>query len=606
MAENLLCYGDNANFLRDKDLFPDGSVDLIYLDPPFNSKRPYNILFKDHKGTPSEAQIRAFDDTWKWDERAQSNYDFMISGQASAAESLIKLMGTFNDFLGHSEMFAYLVQMATRLVMMRRVLKKTGSLYLHCDPTASHYLKLVLDAILGATNFRNEIVWRRTGSHNSTRRLGAIHDTILYYAKSQDYTFNIVRRPYMKQHVERRYKAGPDGRLRFSSGGNVLTGAGTTDGDSCAPWRGFDPAAKNRHWAIPSYYESLMPPAYRDMKPAEKLEALYQAGLVEIEPGNAWPIMVRYLDERDGVPLQDIWAYQPYTEGTVHGTNKGIDADVAWMGPTDPERLGYQTQKPNGLLERIIATSSNPGGVVLDPFCGCGTTIDAVETLNREHPDEPPRTWIGIDITHLAINLIKNRLARFEPPPTYRVVGEPEDLGGARDLATRDRYQFEYWALGLVVARPAKDERKKGADKGIDGSFHFTDDAKGTMKTVLIQVKSGHVGRAQIGDFRGVLEREKAEMGVFITLEKPTKPMIEEAVSAGHYHSEGYGRDYPRIQILTIEELLADPDRLHPRCLRTPPRVLGETFKQAPKHKKKGPKQLGLPNNRRTEEKRKR
>jgi len=498
MPENLLCYGDNANFLRDKDLFPDESVDLIYLDPPFNSKRPYNILFKDHKGTPSAAQIKAFDDTWKWDEAAQSNYEYIVTRPNFAPDALKALMDTFGKFLGHSEMFAYLVQMATRLVMMHRVLKKTGSLYLHCDPTASHYLKLVLDAIFGARSFRREVIWRsgwvsgfKTATHNWIRN----HDILLYYLKDDrsDFTFNkdLAYRPHEK------------GYKRRGGGGNPK-----------------------------------------------------------------------------GVAIDDVWDEVPLYS--------------PWIKSFSKEKLGYATQKPLELLKRVVGVSSRPGDVVLDPFCGCGTTIDAVETLNREHPDEPPRTWIGIDITHLAVNLIKHRLARFEPPPTYRVVGEPESVEGARELATHDRYQFEYWALGLIGARPAASDRKKGADKGIDGTFYFIDDKKGTARTVLVQVKSGHVNAAHIRDLKGVLEREKAEMGVFITLEKPTKPMSEEAVAAGHYHSDHWGKDYPRIQILTVEELLNDPDHPHPRCLRTPERVLRETFKEAPKHKKKGPRQLGL------------
>ena len=552
MAENLLCYGDNANFLRDKDLFPDESVDLIYLDPPFNSKRPYNILFKDHKGTPSAAQIKAFDDTWKWDEVAQRNYEWLITDAGLAPDPLKKLMGTFNDFLGHSEMFAYLVQMAARLVMMHRVLKKTGSLYLHCDPTASHYLKLVLDAIFGATNFRNEIVWKRTSGHSDAKRFGSVHDLVLFYAKDDDAVWNQTYQPYDRGYVEQYYRyEDKDGRKFMSDN---LSASGLSGGGYEYEWKGI-----TRVWRCP----------------IERMRELDRQGKI-FYTKNGIPRLKRYLDEAKGLRAQDVWT--------------DLEALRSWH----KERLGYPTQKPTSLLERIVLVSTNPGDVVLDPFCGCGTTIDAVETLNREHADEAPRSWIGIDITHLAINLIKHRLARFEPPPKFRVVGEPEDLGGARELALKDRYQFEYWALGLVGARPAKDTRKKGADKGIDGSFNFIDDAKGTVKTVLIQVKSGHVGASQIRDLKGVLEREKAEMGVFITLEPPTKPMTEEAVSAGHYHSDHWGKDYPRIQILTIEELLADPDRPHPRCLRTPPRVLGETFKQAPKHRGRGGKQLEL------------
>ncbi len=574
MAENLLCYGDNANFLRDKELFPDESVDLIYLDPPFNSKRPYNILFKDHKGTPSAAQIKAFDDTWKWDEVAQRNYEYIVTQPNFAPDGLKALMDTFGKFLGHSEMFAYLVQMATRLVMMHRVLKKTGSLYLHCDPTASHSLKMVLDAVFGAACFRNEIIWKRTHAHGGAQGYGRVHDVLLFYTASSAFTWNKQHVPYSDKYKESFFRfADPDGK-RYRA--TILTGSGTRTGSSGKSWRGVDPTASGRHWAIPGYVRNLLPnPKRKTVQEAlDQLDAMGRILWPKKEGGV--PSFKQYLADFPGGELQDVWTHIP-----------PISAAAS-------ERLGYPTQKPLELLKTVVAASSTGGDVVLDPFCGCGTTIDAVETLNREHPDQPPRTWIGIDITHLAINLIKHRLARFEPAPKYKVIGEPEALEGAKELAIQNRYQFEYWALGLIGARPAKDERKKGADKGIDGSFNFIDDHTGKMKTVLIQVKSGHVGAAQIRDFRGVLDREKAEMGVFITLEKPTKKMTEEAVGAGHYHSPGWNKDYPRIQILTIEELLADPDRPHPRCLRVPQRVLGETFKEGPKHTKKGPNQFTL------------
>jgi site-specific DNA-methyltransferase (adenine-specific) len=506
VPENLLCFGDNAYFLNERrDLFPDESVDLIYLDPPFNSKRPYNILFKDHKGTPSAAQIKAFDDTWTWDDTAQRNYEWLVTDAGFAPVALRKLVNTFHDFLGHSEMFAYLVQMATRLVMLHRVLKKTGSLYLHCDPTASHYLKLVLDGIFGGRNFCNEIIWCYRKWSNITHQFQRNHDVILFYCSdSRKRKFNPLYVP-LSETTLKRFKG-------------------------------------------------------------KKQVAVFEEG--QRKPGS---LNV----DSGGTLMPDWWP-------------------ISILPPSGKERLGYPTQKPLALLERIVAASSNPGDVVLDPFCGCGTTIDAVETLNRENPDQPARLWMGIDVTHLAINLIKHRLTRFEPAPKFLVVGEPEDLGGARELAVRDRYQFQYWALGLIGARPAASDQKKGSDKGIDGSFNFIDNAKGTARTVLVQVKSGKVKVGDLRDLKGVLDRERAEMGVFITLEPPTKPMIEEAVSAGYYHSEAWGKDYPRIQILTIEELLADPDRPHPHCLRTPPRVLGETFKEAPKHRTNGVDQLGL------------
>ena len=367
------------------------SVDLVYLDPPFNKKRNFAAPIG------SKAAVTAFKDSWTWDD-VDRIYLGLLRSKRPALHAVI-----YSALLAHDKgMAAYLSMMAQRLEEMHRLLKPAGSVYLHCDPTASHYLKQIMDVIYGYKNCRNEIVWRRTGSHNSTRSFGRIHDTIFCYHKASRYKFNIVRTPYMKGHVERRYTAGPDGRMRFSSGGNVLTGEGATDGPSCEPWRGFDPEAKGRHWAIPRFYEELMDASYRDLAPVEKLEALYQNGHVEIKVGNAWPIMVRFLEERDGVPLSDIWACQPYTEGTVWNTEECIEADVQWLGPTDPERVSYPTQKPLSLLGRILRASSDEDDVVMDPFCGCATTCVAAEQLSRQ--------WVGIDISHKAADLVVSRL----------------------------------------------------------------------------------------------------------------------------------------------------------------------------------------------------
>ena len=428
---NALYYGDNLQVLRDE--IASESVDLIYLDPPFNSKATYNVLFRSPSGRESQAQIEAFEDTWHWNQAAEEAFDEVLSSGNTDAAEMLRAM---RSFLKENDMMAYLTMMAVRLIELHRVLKSTGSLYLHCDPTASHYLKILLDATFGPKRYLNEIIWRRTGSHNPRRSFGPVHDVIHAYTKSTDYKFNVIRRPYMAGHVESRYTKTPGGKMKFTSGGNVLTGAGVRTGSSGKSWRGFDPTLKKRHWAIPGFYENLMPPKYRELDAGQKLEALYQAELVEIQKGNAWPIMVRYLDERDGTPLTDIWAYQPYTKGTVWGDpDVGIDEDVAWLGPTNPERLGYPTQKPVGLLERIINSATDPDDTVLDPFCGCGTTIHAAQILDRE--------WIGIDITHLAISLIEKRLKDALPGTNYEIHGTPQDLSGARALANQDKYQFQ-------------------------------------------------------------------------------------------------------------------------------------------------------------------
>jgi site-specific DNA-methyltransferase (adenine-specific) len=470
---NRLYYGDNLKVLRDS--IADESVDLIYLDPPFNSNATYNVLFKAPDGQQSQAQIEAFDDTWHWNDSAEDAYWQVLHGPNSDAAKMLEAM---RGFLGENDMMAYLAMMAIRMIELHAVLKTTGSLYLHCDPTASHYLKILLDAVFGADRFLNEIIWRRTGSHNPRKSYGPVHDVILCYTKSRNYTFNIVRRPYMLGHVQSRYSKMPDGRMKFSSGGNVLTGAGATAGPSGQPWRGFDPAAKKRHWAVPGFYEELMPEEYKELPPPEKLEALYHAGLIEIQPGSQWPIMVRYLDERDGVPLTDLWAYQPYTTGTVWGSKDGIDSDVAWLGPTAPERLGYPTQKPVGLLERIIQTSSNPDDVVLDPFCGCGTTVHAAQKLDRQ--------WIGIDITPLAINLIKRRLTdAFGSKAKFEVMGMPKDLDGAKALFEQSPHAFELWSVSQIPdAQPWKGG-KKGSDTGIDGQVYLRTGSKLSDRAII-------------------------------------------------------------------------------------------------------------------------
>ncbi len=573
---NVLYYGDNLDILR--RYITDESVDLVYLDPPFNSNADYNVLFAERDGTRAHAQIKAFGDTWIWDREAASNFEEAVQkGGPHVASAMI----AFRTFLGTSDMLAYLSMMAPRLVELRRVLKPTGSIYLHCDSTASHYLKVLMDAVLQPENFLNEIIWRRTGAHGPRRSFGPIHDTLLFYSKTGDYFFKVVRRPYMRGHVAGRYAEDATGRLKFISGGNVLTGAGRTGGESGMPWRGFDPSKKNRHWAIPGFLTEQMPPEFAKLGVREKLEELFKAGLVEIKSGTEWPTPLRYLREQDGFPIQDIWAYQPYTEGTVQGMDEGIDADVAWMGPTDPERLGYPTQKPQGLLERIIGSSCPDGGVVLDPFCGCGTAIAAAQALRRR--------WIGIDITHLAINLIKTRIRyAFGGRVKYRVVGEPVSVPDARELAGNDPYQFQWWALGLIGARPVEEQR--GSDKGIDGRLYFHDSADvSEVKLTVVSVKAGkNVGVGAVRDLRGVVEREKAAIGVLITMEEPTKPMRSEAAGAGFYVSPAKTR-HPKLQILTVDDLLEE------KGIDMPPWHEQKTFKKAVRRRSGKMRQPTLP-----------
>ncbi|MCX5973637.1 MAG: DNA methyltransferase, partial [Coprothermobacterota bacterium] len=362
--------------------------------------------------------------------------------------------------------------------------------------------------------------------------------------------------------------------------GNVLTGAGLRGGESGKPWRDFDPSAKVRHWAIPGAVLKDIGEDMSELTQHQKLDRLYELGFIKIVPGQAWPVYERRLGSDEGQAVSDIWAFQPYTGGTVFGTEDGIDENVRWLGTKDQERLGYQTQKPEGLLERIIQASSNEGDTVLDPFCGCGTAIVAAQKLGR--------AWIGIDITHLAITLMKERLKdTFGGAAVPKVVGEPVSLPDAAALAASDPYQFQWWALGLGGARPV--EQKKGADKGIDGRIIFQGDRVGVFERVILSVKAGNTGATHVRDLKGVLDREKAAIGVLISMQEPTAPMTTEAVTAGFYESATWGRKYPKIQLLTVAELLAGKNVEMP-----PIQQVGRTFKKAPKVTKAQGKQLGL------------
>lgn len=585
--KNLLCYGDNLDFLKH---FDDECVDLVYLDPPFNSQQNYNVLFKEATGTPAAAQIKAFGDTWTWDMAANVAFTELTTDPA-IPEPLAELVRTLMHFLKPSPMLAYLVQMAARLVQMHRVLKPTGSLYLHCDPTASHYLKLVLDAIFGPNRFLNEVTWKRSSAHSDTkqgmRRCGRIRDVILVYSKTETYVWNAVYTEYSQDYLQSEYRhLSPEDRLYKETDVTAARPGGDTEYTWCVKRR-TDAKAK---WEadLNEEYKNPQPGfEYKGVRPyrgrywaysSANMAAFAKEGKL-IHRATGMPRLVHYADEMPGVPLQDLWDDIPPAVGKEH--------------------MGYQTQKPIALLQRIVTIATSPGDVVLDPFCGCGTTIDAVETLNREQPDQPARKWIGIDITHLAINLIKHRLTRFNPPPEFDVWGEPQSTSGAAALAQQDPFQFQYWALGLIGARPVGGVRKKGADRGIDGVRYFHDEQqKGAWvpKRMLVQVKSGKVKSGDIRDFVGTLTREKSEMGVFLTLARPTSAMTKEAASAEMYISPWDNQAYPKVQILTIEELLKDPHKPNPGCLQIPGGGGGPsiTLPKAARHKRKGARQKTL------------
>lgn len=542
--DGTLYYGDNLPILRN---IATASVDLVYLDPPFNSDAVYNVTMSG--AGDAAAQIHAFDDTWRWSPETAAAYDHLVRDGGLpplAAEALAAVRA----LTGESPLAAYATTMAPRLVELHRVLKPTGNLFLHCDPTASHYLKVMLDAVFGPKQFRNEIIWRRTGNHSPSRSFGPIHDTILFYARGPKAYFAKTVRPYTKEHVEDRYTKQADGRFKFTSGGNVLTGPGSGDGESSMPWRGFDPAAKRRHWAMPGFVSEQMPEDFEGLSPLQKMEAAYQAGLIEILPGRAWPEPVRYLTEASGERLPDIWAFQPGTGGVLYGTDDPIDLDVAYLGPTSPERLGYPTQKPVGLLKRIIDAACPPDGVVLDPFCGCGTTIDAA--IQRK------RRWIGIDITYLAIDLIRNRLRdRFgeSVDATYRVLGVPADLAAAHDLFARNPLDFERWAVSLVKGTPST---RQTGDRGIDGTIAYYRGRRERNGQIIVSVKGGkQLNPSMVRDLGGtVASGQTASGGVLVTLWEPTRGMRSAVETAGFFRDTA-GNSFPVLQTITVEDLLA-------------------------------------------------
>jgi DNA modification methylase len=505
--KNKLYFGDNLSIMR--ECVADASIDLIYLDPPFNSNANYNVLFKEKSGEESAAQITAFEDTWQWSLEAEAVYKEIVT---SGPRKLADLMQALLAFLGRNDMMAYLVMMAIRLVELHRVLKLTGSIYLHCDTTASHYLKILMDAIFGPDRFRNEIIWQRTSAHNDPSRYGRVHDGVLFYGRGDRHDwyqqFDEADKAYFAAHDFERDEQGNLYRKRDLT----APAHGHMSGQYC--WKGKLPP-KGRMW---SYTEENMMTLEREGRIAYTTTGM--------------PRLKIYAEDLKGIPYQDVWA-----------------RPELWLNSAAAERLGYPTQKPEALLERMIKSSSKVGDIVLDPFCGCGTAIAVAERLQRR--------WIGIDITYLAINLVQRRLRDSfgEQLTAYEIIGAPTDVRGAEALKVINPYQFEWWAVDLVNARPAKDHMK-GADTGIDGYINFFDDKTGQAKQVIVQVKSGYIGVNHVRDLKGVLEREKAPIGVLITLRQPTRPMLTEAAAGGFYESKDFPGRYPRLQILTIAQLL--------------------------------------------------
>lgn len=513
--DNKLYYGDNLDVLRAN--IDDGSIDLVYLDPPFNSKASYNLLFRSAKGNGADASIEAFDDTWIWGPAAQNALLDIDKGTNRPLQVMVRAM---HDALGDSSLMAYLAMMAVRLGELHRVLKGSGSLYLHCDPTASHYLKLVLDAVFGTSGYRNEIIWKRTFAHgNVSRGYGDITDTIFFYSKTGDFVWNQLYTKMPRDKADKVYsQADRDGRrwqsvtlrnpgirpnLRYPyAASNGVTYQPHPNGWSCNPERMARYDRENRlHFPLKT------------------------GGSLRLK---------MYEDESRGARLQSLWD------------------DIPPLSANAQERLGYPTQKPRALLERIIAASSNPGDVVLDPFCGCGTAVDAAQKLGRR--------WIGIDVTHVAIGMIEDRMRSSYPGIAFETIGVPKDLASAERLAAHDPHQFQQWISWQVGGFPRE---KKGADKGVDGWFNYLS-ARGKVETGVISVKAGEsVNPNMVRDLGRVMARDRHRFGLFITKMPPTRGMREEASSHPMVETE-FGR-FPALQIVTL------PDLMQGRRPRLPP-----------------------------------
>lgn len=517
---NKLLFGDNLQWLRDRTVFPDASIDLVYLDPPFNSNADYNVLFKEDTGKASQAQFHAFTDTWNWADAAETYNEFV---DTCPNIQVVELMRALHSFLKNSPMMAYLAMMAPRLVELHRVLKSKGSLYLHCDEVASHYLKLLLDSVFGSDQFRNEISWKRTFAHgNVSRNYGAVTDKIFFYSKSSKYVWNQQYRQLTDEETSSKFPQIDENGRRWQS--VTLRNPGARP-NLHFPYKASNGVTYQPH---PNGWSCNL----ERLKKYDREKRLH----FPAKPDGALRLKM-YADESPGEKLQNLWD------------------DIPPIGAKAAERLGYPTQKPQALLERIISTSSNAGDLILDPFCGCGTTIHAAQKLGRK--------WIGMDITYLAINLIKRRLNdAFGKRVKYEERGQPTDFESAKRLAELDKFQFQQWALSLVDARPLKEGSGKGADRGVDGLLYFYE-SKTERAKILVQVKGGGVKRSDIATLLGDVNNQEAVAGVLITLEKPTKPMREEAAEAGRYTANLYAsKTFPKIQILTIEGLLSGTEQL--------------------------------------------
>ena len=502
--KQLFC-GDNLDVLR--RYFADESIDLIYLDPPFNSNQDYNLLFRDKSGEKSASQILAFEDTWEWSDEAEKTVVSIVEQGGKVG----KIMSLFRTSFGNSDMLAYLAMMAPRLVELHRVLKPTGSLYLHCDPTASHYLKMLMDAVFGPQCFVNEIIWKRSTAHSDLAQgaahYGRIHDTLLFYSKLERRTWNQQTIALSEKYLATHYRnVEPDTGRRYEL--DNLTGPGG--------------AAKGN----PSYEVMGVTRYWRFTR--EKMERLIAEGrVVQPSPG-AVPRYKRYLDESQGRPVQDIWD------------------DIAPLNSQAKERLGYPTQKPQALLERIIQTSSNAGDTILDPFCGCGTAIEAADQLMRN--------WRGIDVTIQAMRVIRHeRLSKlaYTAPKDYQVIYLPADISAAEIFAAEQPFAFQDWAVEMLNGLPTK---ARSGDRGVDGRLYFQDELDGPLRQILVSVKGGKLKATFVRELQGAVARERAAMGLLVTLHEPSKQMRRDIAAGVYTCASG---TYPKTQFVTVQQILS-------------------------------------------------
>ncbi len=535
---NHLYFGDCLDVLQElHQNYPQPFIDLIYIDPPFNSKRNYNVLFESIGMQDANAQKQAFADTW-------SNVSYMdeLHMLADLDKDLYDVLQVFDKTKSISNgAVAYLTTMAHRLWYMHKLLKDTGSFYLHCDPTMSHYLKLLCDMLFGEDNFRNEIIWQRTSARSDSKKWNHIHDTILLYTKSDKYTWNKQYIAYDEAYTEKFYRfVEPETGRRYAS--DNLTAAGTREGSSGNTWRGINVKGKGLHWKYTT----------------EKLDVLDKEGrIIWPQKEGGVPRFKRYLDEMKGLAIQSI-----------------VD-DIPPLSASSAEKLGYPTQKPEALLERIVSASSNEGDVVADFFCGCGTSISVAQRLNRK--------WLGADISHLAVRLILKRLI-----DTYgegvkdnvKLHGFPKDVASAKMLAQdteNGRFGFQEWVIEVLLHGVVN--IKKVADCGFDGYLTYqTDKAK---EFVLIETKSGGVNVKNIREFVQVIDKQKAAAGIFVCFaDTVTKEMLKEAKAAGHIKLGTMDTGLDKIQIITVDDLLNGKQPNLPN--------ISSTFKKAQKKETKG------------------